>query len=744
MTATHSGYWLDQALFDDEVDVKDSDAVSLARVMRLASIRRATANFVNILTGRNDIPVVFHTGKESFTDGEQVVISGDDNSNNFDSIVGLALHEASHIVKSDFYFLRVMKEVEDSIGSYGQSMDRIWPPLHLDIRVNAADDSTVMSKILHPALAKILGIPYLNDINGIEMYQSTARTFMRDLRVIMNILEDRRIDKWVYQTAGGYRPYYDALYEKYFFTEEIRKNLKWNPQWREVTVENYINRLLLSFHPDASPDALPGLEQLLKMMDLSTIERVSHVTTIKRAHAMNLKGWNSMSLFTRNQYANAQDIPLWVLEPEYNNTPSLWQEANVLYAHILRFAALAEKNKVNPNGAGIQQNADRILDGTDEFRGSDDELDMEIVDIEPADRLKNGKEKSIKFNSKTAKNQMEKVMDLLNGTSSKKKVKRSELDTIRALDQASADLVDIKGDGIPKGQALVTRKITENVLQESWFPFRGWESTEKSAAVAKGRRMGELLVHRLQVRNDPVLTKNTRLQHGGLDRRLLAQLGMDITSVFQKSRVDTHRPAMLHLTLDASGSMHGNKWYKVITVATALAYASTKIRNLDVVVSLRGGNDNIPIVSIIFDSRINSYTHYMKWITKIGPGGATPEGLCFTATMDLILETTNTHDVYFINFSDGEPSFHLNNGVYACGYYGDLAAKHTRAMVQKMRDHGVKVLSYFINEQITTGRSEYSSRMFRQMYGEDASFVNVENATDVLRTLNKLLIKREA
>ena len=35
--------------------------------------------------------------------------------------------------------------------------------------------------------------------------------------------------------------------------------------------------------------------------------------------------------------------------------------------------------------------------------------------------------------------------------------------------------------------------------------------------------------------------------------------------------------------------------------------------------------------------------------------GGTPEGLCFKAIMDLIIEGDNNTNKYFINFSDGEP-----------------------------------------------------------------------------------------
>ncbi len=60
-----------------------------------------------------------------------------------------------------------------------------------------------------------------------------------------------------------------------------------------------------------------------------------------------------------------------------------------------------------------------------------------------------------------------------------------------------------------------------------------------------------------------------------------------------------------------------------------------------------------------------------------------------------------------------------------------------------MREAGVKVMSYFITDY-DVSRVQYMSAYapFKKMYGEDAVFVNVQNITDVLRTLNKLLLKK--
>ena len=202
---------------------------------------------------------------------------------------------------------------------------------------------------------------------------------------------------------------------------------------------------------------------------------------------------------------------------------------------------------------------------------------------------------------------------------------------------------------------------------------------------------------------------------------------------------------MLHLSLDASGSMNGNKWLKVISVATALAYVSSKIKNIEVVITIRGDRE-IPIVAVVYDSRKDRFQKARTLFPCLSPGGSTPEGLCFKATMDLITECSSEYDVYFINFSDGEPGCGVRTKDGYKSYGGDEALNHTRRQVLAMYEENVKVLSYFIDGGSSIHGTNYniSWNAFKKMYGEDAVKVNVENSVEVVRTLNKLLLRKGA
>ena len=780
-TQQHSQYWINQNVWDNdldndiEIDVKDAKSEkneqTLARLMRLAAVRRAISNFVQIMTEK-EIPVTFSKGTQSSVDSDtnSIVIAADDDPTKFDPMVGLSLHEASHLLKSDKALPKLITEIVDMLN-YGVIPTNLTMPINghhtlIDVRPKTKNDPniTLIKQILPDYLHDVFTTMWAVPVTG----KATAASMLQSIFQIANVIEDRRIDKYVYTSAEGYRPYYDALYDKYFFTKEVGRNLRFNPAWRDITVENYIIRLTLMFHPEAERDALPGLEEIYKLFDLENIDRLEGGSVVE---------WIDNGNCT------------------YEKLPKVWHKACELYAHILRYATIVQVEPPPSQGGGDGENSEEENDNQQEGgeggpqdnqnNGNSgnsgntpprdktplekilDHLNNSLPDMDQQQKLQptptsapKGREKPT-FNENRAKRDLQKAKDVMQGNLTKKKITAAEQTAVESIEEAAAEVVDMTGHGVPFGNCIVTRKLTDKVIDASWFPFKArnetWYQEHGTKAVTAGRRMGAILANKLQVRNDPMLTKQTRLSQGGLDRRLLAQLGMDITSVFQKSRVDKYRPAMLHLTIDASGSMQGNKWWKCITVATALAYVSTKVQNIDVVITIRGGVE-IPIVWVIFDSRVDTIALFCRHIPKLAPNCSTPEGLCFKATLGLVQECADTHDVYFINFSDGEPSYHYtaaaslakditNNNSFS--YQGEVAIKHTKAMVNLIRQSGVKIMSYFISENPKNGYSYYPSTdqsriNFKTMYGQDAQFVNVENTTDVLRTLNKLLISREA
>ena len=118
-----SDYWIGNLTGSSDMWWREEETKKGRDLVQLASYRSAIANYVNIVTGRTDIPVTYNSNDESYTDGKKVYLSGNMDSKNFDPNVGLALHEGSHIVHSDF---KLLKELHSIVNEkYGDEFGQV-------------------------------------------------------------------------------------------------------------------------------------------------------------------------------------------------------------------------------------------------------------------------------------------------------------------------------------------------------------------------------------------------------------------------------------------------------------------------------------------------------------------------------------------------------------------------------------------------------------------------------------------
>ena len=214
-TNNYSSFWLDNG-WDNNTSIFDEDEPKKKGVdlVALASYRRAISNFVSIVTGESDIKVTFNTSGDSYTDGKSVTISSKLDDKLFDSTVGLALHEGSHIKLSDFDFL---KNLENSI------------PQEYFNRAEAL---------------------------GIERYEVIGK-----LKDLLNYVEDRRIDYFVFSNSPGYKGYYHSMYDKYFHANVIDKALV-SKEYTSVDWDSYMFRIINLTNKNSLLDVLPGLREI--------------------------------------------------------------------------------------------------------------------------------------------------------------------------------------------------------------------------------------------------------------------------------------------------------------------------------------------------------------------------------------------------------------------------------------------------------------------------------------------------
>jgi len=667
---------------------------------KLASVRRAISNFVQIVTNKS-IPVSFATKSDSKTDGEKVILSADVDDN-FDVSVGLALHEGSHIVLSDF---RLLKEMNDLRSAYDREKDTY------------TGTTTLTPNQVRERLNKLIyhyAPNYRDELS--DVYLETGKIGSKGLPTdevldvlqgLTNWIEDRRIDHYIYNTAPGYRDYYVNMYDHYFNDKMVTKGVK-SDEFTDETLDSYMFRIINLLNENTDLSKLKGLREIYRMIGLKQISRLKSTTETFRL---------------------AIDI----------------------VAKMLTYVTLNPKYVKQQMGQGEGGDGD----------GIEIEID-DIGDMELSESNNNGGGQKVKL-SKSALEQLkkkyQKQKDFLNGQIKKKKLTNAEDKKIDDIQQSGTELVRVgadyenqRGEKIYKGvDCIVVKKLTPALLESEEFPFtsKSWRSEGLAIPfndeVKRGVMLGTLLGKKLQIRSESRDTVYNRLKKGKIDGRLVATLGYDNENVFYTKEVDQFKKANLHISIDYSGSMSGEKIKKAIVSTVAIVKACEMARNINTQVSIRStdtGGRGLPYIALVHDSRRNSFRQFCDYMGKLQVTNTTPEGLCFEAILKELIPSTNDTDSYFLNFSDGEPTYNISNGSDEIHYSGEPAAEHTNRQIKKMMGNGINVLSYFITEY--GGNFEHTSdwKIFKKCYGNDAKCVNVENMFEVAKTMNELFLKK--
>ncbi len=649
----YSSFWRSsfdtKSIFDDFDSSEDKPKKKGKDIVQLAAHRRAIANFVRICTSQ-DIPVQFTSGGDSYTDGKKVVLSGSVNDKNFDSTVGLALHEASHIVKTDF----------DSLKSFLAQM----------------------------------------------RHDNVPNEDIMNIKSIANYIEDRRIDFYMYKSAPGYMGYYDAMYDKYFHSLHIDKALKSNV-WDEPTYENYMNHLINFTNINRNLDCLSGLREIYNMIDMRNISRLS-------------------------------------------NTEEVFELAKEVHEFIMNQLPTQDASQDGEGEDSEGQEGDDSQGGSGDGDGT--EVDSGDKEMTPSDDAKASDDLSDR-QKKMIDNAVSKQKDFINDGPRKTKLSKKDAKAVNAMDKSEAKIHEAgekyednsyyRKNGITR---VIEMDLSKSAVENNLIPCAStstWYQERKQEVINKGLQMGTILGRKLKIRNEETSLKSTRRDTGRIDKRLIAELGFGNDRVFSNTFKTDYSDAFIHISIDVSGSMSGDKFDQAMVSAVAVAKACSMIEGIDVKVSLRTTTNEhtygqmLPFILNAYDSRKDSIQKIKSMFWMLSSAGTTPEGLCFEAVMKSIISDSKGKDSYFVNYSDGMPMFGNND----IEYYYDGAIKHTKSQIDTMKKNGIKILSYFIGGTYSDedGRE---SKDFKRMYGSDAQYVNVENVSAVARTINKKMIAK--
>lgn len=697
-TRTASSFWQDEFDVDYESPTYKSalneSQIDTLKKYRLSSARKAISNFVTIATGQQ-IPVRFSTGTESYTDGKQVTLSGDiDDSTKFDIGVGLALHEGSHILLSDFKFLQ-------NLYSHMQQNEQ---------------------SLL--ALAESKGIDSVSES-------------VNNVKTLLNIVEDRRIDNYIYTNAPGYREYYLKMYENYFGSKLITEALE-SDEWKEESVEHYINRIINITNPATSLSALKGMRKIWHTLNIANIGRLRNTMD---AYAVAVQLYRIILENIPTPLGKKQDQQNQQQKDEQGDGESSQQSAGQ--------SPDADNDSDEQSRGGSSMSAEG---GEGEEQSSSESGDAGDSDGEGEE-----KESLSEAKRKKLKKIIEEQKKFVEGNLKKKKISKQLSDQINSVEDSGAEIVNVGKDGglhdqrrnpVKGCEVVLIKSVTMDMVRKDFhLGSRGFDYKTKTHTLRTvlsdeefntAERMGTMLGKKLQVRNEARTTVFNRQRNGSIDKRLIHSLGFEAESVFTQIHVDKYKKANVHLSIDASSSMAGSKWNKTMINAIALAKAVSMIQNLSMQISFRYTDETMPIVAVCWDSRKESYTKVKQMFRYLHAHGTTPEGLAFEAIRKLIVNPSNDMDSYFVNISDGEPSF-SNKGVYYCG---ESAFEHTRKQIDGYRKDGIVILSYFVSDSYSPISSAYSSRNygFDKMYGKDARYININSVVEVTNTLNKMFM----
>jgi len=647
MNNTYSSFWrdistrsVDNILGWDEESIQDNTK----DLIELSSKKHAISNFVQIVSGKN-IPVRFATRGDSYTDGKSVVIGSKLDEKNFDVAVGLALHEGSHIAFTQFDELQTYREstrydeLKNKFASLYENTDYLYYSLR---------EVDVLSKML------------------------------------INYIEDRRIDNKVFKSSPGYKGYYHKMYKKFFYSKIIDAALD-SSDYTEETFDSYSMRIVNLHNRNTRLDALKGLKAINDLIDLPNISRLK-------------------------------------------NTEDVINIAHECLAVALRYIVISQDKEENTESGSEGKGGSGDEEG--EGDSGENNSSKELTDKQ----------------KKQASNALKKQRDFVDGKVNKGKLTKKEASSVNAFGTSNARYKDVEMDNYGEKQTtrvVVIDKFNKQLIKSgSVIPIiTNWVRDKNEHPIQEGLRIGSILGRKLQIRNSDNTIKYNRKNNGRIDKRMLSDLGFGNENVFFTTLTEKFKRINLHITIDFSGSMSGEKFTKTITSTVAVIKAASMTRNIDVQVTARSTTRNqrnsYPLIMKIYDSSKDKISK-VKLFKHLQPGGTTPESLTFDAIMDNFIEASTSMDSILLNYSDGAPQFGNNE----IRYYGVNAEAHCRKSLKKIRAKGIKVLSYFIGDGQYEQYEANDRKSFQKMYGNSSEFIDPTSVLDVAKTLNKRFMEK--
>lgn len=703
--------------------------LSFIELHKLNELRKTVVNFCSIILQGKRVNVNY-AGSQSFTDGNSIIISADI-MNNFDTVVGLAMHETSHIRWSNF------KLIENLQG----------------LLKDLANEYIAKIQKQHPTIIK--------DKKLFDNYSEALVKEISELgRGVQNWIEDRRIDNLALENFPGYLGYYSAFYEQCFRGKPHQEYIEKYNRTGDIFAD-YLAYILLSMSPNFKLNALPNLGRIMKLLDVNVLSSIKQ--------EKNIDITLSVLRIILEEY---------VLQLGDGSDPNDEQK---MKEHMENACSNAECKFNNPSAMGNDgpPRTFRISNDPSSGGGSG-----EPIDFRPGiDKLvdENGKEidvnKMIGDELKKGKNLIENILDLVND--SEKKPTKDGL-AKDGMPSKKPDSKNSKTNQTSSSNELYPREhlsVSDSERLETWIRSQAdiftsdnfdcallplinvsnlndkthpihsilrvtskVEDYSESKQILDAYNLGKSLRPKLKFINMEGKLKITRKLEGKLDRRKLSEFFAGSQRLFYTEKESKGEDFHFHFAIDASGSMSGSKWLSARSILMTIVSALHGINGISISADMRtnitgrGYSGSMPVTVIIYDSRYSKPYELLEMLQRMnGTGGDNADGVSIDASRKFLSVVTKKKNKIFINLSDGRPS-HSSQGK---SYSGHSAIKHTGDAVQRLRKNGWAATGFYIDDSRAYNDGYLSD--FKKQYGEKSKIIAYTDTMEIARTINTMI-----
>ena len=608
---TASNYWLKDSIFDRQTTIFTSptpvDSSSKFDYYQLGKYQRAISNFVRIMTGRSDIRVKYaERGKESHTDGKTITLSTNIKDAEFDAAVGLALHESSHIVYTDF----------NAWQSYCNSA------------YTGANASTGKYK-----------------------------------KMLLNLVEDLYIDAMTYKTSPGYRGYYSALYQKFFGDTKIVRGM-YSPEYMMPSWDNYMFHLINIRNPQRNLAALPGLEDMFNMLDMPNITRLNtfkqrieladalydEIQKYSKAFSEVKSSINESKGSASSEEISIDDLNEW-LENLSDEDIENMEDGGGAGSDSEESGGTNVKGFTASNGVdiGSELNKGRAVQ-TEELTPAAREAlrklfqkQQDFVDGNPP---KGGmsREQVLRVDAMASTDVEQRTVGA-DGTFSSRGVTLTIVNRVtNNFLQQLGGMYGLTATPVYGRTELINDAINRGRLLARKLQVRNEERVLKTSRLNNGK-IDKRLLHEVGFDNYDIFSK------------------INIASY-----TPSYIHLSIDQSGSMSGSLIENALSVAAMFATASKYIQNIHLQVSIRSTVELGGKSLPYLVYIFDSKLDSIQTIRHIFSRVRAHGLTPEGLAFEGIQREIKMKSRNTDAYFINICDGEPYMNYDSSFYYSGY----------------------------------------------------------------------------